>query len=121
MMVPSGIDIRHTAWRWSEEMPPLVANRGSGAGELTVRLDVHVAVFVRSRRIRHFVPTTGGPLPRRRNHTRPPTDDTPAAITVGHISTSANQSRRWTLTTAAAHAEVGSVCPCAQECPRPAG
>ena len=43
--------------------PPPVASRGSGAGELTVGLDVHVAVFVRSRRIRHFVPTTGGPAP----------------------------------------------------------
>src|SRR4051794_9783441 len=43
--------------------PAPVASRGSGAGELTVGLDVHVAVFVRSRRIRHFVPTTGGPAP----------------------------------------------------------
>jgi hypothetical protein len=44
-------------------MSPPVASRGSEAGELTVGLDVHVAVFVRSRRIRHFVPTTGGPAP----------------------------------------------------------
>ncbi|MDQ1730880.1 MAG: hypothetical protein QOK10_1039 [Pseudonocardiales bacterium] len=44
-------------------MSPAVATRGSGAGELSVRLDMQLAVFVRSRHIRHFVPPTGGPAP----------------------------------------------------------
>ena len=42
---------------------PRCQSRFRGGGELTVGLDVHVAVFVRSRSIRHFVPTTGGPAP----------------------------------------------------------
>jgi hypothetical protein len=42
---------------------PGVASRGSGAGELPVGLDMHVAAFMRSRHIRHFVAPTGGPAP----------------------------------------------------------
>ena len=57
----------------------------SDVGEPAVGLYLHGAHLVRSRRIRHFTPTTGVPAPQDPHET--PTDDTPAAITVGHIST----------------------------------
>ena len=98
--------------------PLLVANRKSGAREPTVRLDAHVAVFMRSR-VPHFVPTIVGPLPQEphqaidRRH--------PGAITACHISTQPTKVAAALLRSVAAHAEVRSVFPCAQECARRAG